>query len=127
MDPALLPAGLPFTAAGPAPAAWTIFYSFDEPEEDDRPMSKDFKLLMIGAMYENGGNTTHRFLDGHPQLFVYPFESQPGTRLVNDMLELDIPGQVPLAGVRARRDAGAGLPGDHRRGVQGARPHAECQ
>lgn len=49
-------------------------------------MSNDFKLLMIGAMYENGGNTTHRFLDGHPQLFVYPFESQPGTRLVNDML-----------------------------------------
>ncbi len=39
---------------------------------------------MIGAMYENGGNTTHRFLDGHPQMFVYPFESQLGTRLVND-------------------------------------------
>src|SRR5215471_416617 len=41
---------------------------------------------MIGAMYENGGNTTHRFLDGHPQLYVYPFESQVGTRLVNDPL-----------------------------------------
>jgi hypothetical protein len=41
---------------------------------------------MIGAMYENGGNTTHRFLDGHPQMFVYPFESQPGTRYVNDLL-----------------------------------------
>jgi sulfotransferase family protein len=49
-------------------------------------MSADFRLLMIGAMYENGGNTTHRFLDGHPQLFVYPFESQPGTRFVNDEL-----------------------------------------
>jgi hypothetical protein len=47
-------------------------------------MSKEFKLLMIGAMYENGGNTTHRFLDGHPQLFVYPFESQPGTKYVLD-------------------------------------------
>ena len=46
----------------------------------------DFRLLMIGAMYENGGNTTHRFLDGHPQMFVYPFESQIGTRHVNDML-----------------------------------------
>lgn len=44
----------------------------------------DLRLVMISAMYENGGNTTHRFLDGHPQLFVYPFESQPGTRLVND-------------------------------------------
>lgn len=41
---------------------------------------------MLGAMYENGGNTTHRFLDGHPQLFVYPFESQIGTRLVNDAM-----------------------------------------
>jgi len=41
---------------------------------------------MIGAMYENGGNTTHRFLDGHPEMYVYPFESQLGTRLVNDHL-----------------------------------------
>jgi hypothetical protein len=47
-------------------------------------MIEDFRLLMLGAMYENGGNTTHRFLDGHPQLFVYPFESQLGTRLVID-------------------------------------------
>lgn len=44
----------------------------------------DFKFAMIGAMYENGGNTTQRFLDGHPELAVYPFESQPGTRLVQD-------------------------------------------
>jgi hypothetical protein len=54
-------------------------------------MSTDFKLLMIGAMYENGGNTTHRFLDGHPEMFVYPFESQPGTRLVDDMLSSTFP------------------------------------
>jgi hypothetical protein len=46
---------------------------------------------MIGAMYENGGNTTHRFLDGHPQMFVYPFESQIGTRLVNDALASTFP------------------------------------
>src|SRR5688572_24054614 len=49
-------------------------------------MSDGFRLLMLGAMYENGGNTTHRFLDGHPQLFVYPFESQLGTRMVQDAL-----------------------------------------
>lgn len=49
-------------------------------------MQNSIKLLMIGAMYENGGNTTHRFLDGHPDMFVYPFESQVGTRLVNDHL-----------------------------------------
>ncbi len=47
-------------------------------------MTNDLKLLMLGAMYENGGNTTHRFLDGHPHLYVYPFESQIGTRLVQD-------------------------------------------
>ncbi len=49
-------------------------------------MQNSIKLLMIGAMYENGGNTTHRFLDGHPEMFVYPFESQIGTRYVNDHL-----------------------------------------
>jgi hypothetical protein len=49
-------------------------------------MDRTFRLLMISAMYENGGNTTHRFLDGHPQLYVYPFESQLGTRLVQDHL-----------------------------------------
>src|SRR6266540_4886749 len=54
-------------------------------------MNGDFRLLMIGAMYENGGNTTHRFLDGHPEMFVYPFESQIGTRLVNDMLSSTFP------------------------------------
>src|ERR687886_1230589 len=47
---------------------------------------ESFRLIMISAMYENGGNTTHRFLDGHPQMFVYPFESQLGTRLVIDHL-----------------------------------------
>jgi hypothetical protein len=54
-------------------------------------MTDKFRLLMLGAMYENGGNTTHRFLDGHPQLFVYPFESQLGTRLVNDQLSSTFP------------------------------------
>jgi hypothetical protein len=49
-------------------------------------MANDIRLLMLGAMYENGGNTTHRFLDGHPEMFVYPFESQVGTRLVIDSL-----------------------------------------
>jgi hypothetical protein len=54
-------------------------------------MNADFRLLMISAMYENGGNTTHRFLDGHPQMFVYPFESQLGTRLVMDNLSSMFP------------------------------------
>ena len=54
-------------------------------------MSSEFQFLMLSAMYENGGNTTHRFLDGHPQLFVYPFESQLGTRLVDDHLTAMFP------------------------------------
>ncbi len=54
-------------------------------------MTADFRLLMLSAMYENGGNTTHRFLDGHPQLYVYPYESQPGTRLVSDHLSSMFP------------------------------------
>ena len=31
-------------------------------------MTTPFKLIMMSAMYENGGNTTHRLLDGHPDL-----------------------------------------------------------
>src|SRR5438105_3346356 len=54
-------------------------------------MSDNFRLLMISAMYENGGNTTHRFLDGHPNMFVYPFESQIGTRLVSDAFSAMFP------------------------------------
>jgi hypothetical protein len=49
-------------------------------------VTQGFRFLMLGAMYENGGNTTHRFLDSHPQMFVYPFESQPGTKYVVDHL-----------------------------------------
>jgi hypothetical protein len=54
-------------------------------------MTSDFRFLMIGAMYENGGNTSHRFLDGHPQMYVYPFESQVGTKHVNDHLSSMFP------------------------------------
>jgi hypothetical protein len=49
-------------------------------------MTDRFRFLLLSAMYENGGNTTHRCLDGHPEMFVYPFESQLGTRFVNDAL-----------------------------------------
>lgn len=50
-----------------------------------------FNLIMISAMYENGGNTTHRHLDGHPELFVYPFESQVGTGVNSDFLSSYVP------------------------------------
>jgi len=49
-------------------------------------MAGEFRFLMISAMYENGGNTTQRLLDGHPELISYPFESQPGTKYVQDHL-----------------------------------------
>ena len=52
---------------------------------------KAFKLIMISAMYENGGNTTHRTLDGHPNLFVYPFESQVGTASGSNMMDAYVP------------------------------------
>ena len=48
--------------------------------------SGTFNLVMISAMYENGGNVVHRHLDGHPELSTYPFESQLGTRYVSDEL-----------------------------------------
>ncbi len=54
-------------------------------------MASEFRFLMLGAMYENGGNTTHRFLDGHPELFVYPFESQVGTCHVHDLFASTFP------------------------------------
>jgi hypothetical protein len=54
-------------------------------------MDSEFRLIMISAMYENGGNTTQRFLDGHPELFSYPFESQPGSKYVNDYLSSTFP------------------------------------
>lgn len=41
---------------------------------------------MISAGFEHGGNVTHRHLDGHSQLLVYPFESQLGSRFFNDFL-----------------------------------------
>jgi len=54
-------------------------------------VNTEFRLVMLSAMYENGGNVTHRFFDGHPELFVYPFESQIGTRLVVDNLSSTFP------------------------------------
>jgi Sulfotransferase family len=51
----------------------------------------DRVVMMVSAMYENGGNTTHRLFDGHPQLHVYPFESQLGTAAVSDYLSSFVP------------------------------------
>jgi hypothetical protein len=58
---------------------------------------------MISAMYENGGNSTQRLLDGHPELFSYPYESQPGSKYVLDHLTSMFPVKYrwpnfPLAG-----------------------------
>lgn len=46
----------------------------------------NFKLVMISAGFEHGGNVTHRHLDGHSKLLVYPFESQLGNREFTDFL-----------------------------------------
>ncbi|MBU1344806.1 MAG: sulfotransferase [Proteobacteria bacterium] len=46
----------------------------------------NFKLVMVSAGFEHGGNVTHRHLDGHSKLLVYPFESQLGNRDFTDFL-----------------------------------------
>ena len=46
----------------------------------------DFDFLMISAGFEHGGNVTLRLLDGHPELYAYPFESQLGNRHTWDYL-----------------------------------------
>src|SRR5260370_33601765 len=71
------------------------------------PRMDSFRLFMISAMYENGGNTTHRMLDGHPELFAYPYESQLGTSLVSDYLTSYVPfkyrwPEFPLSGNAAQ-------------------------
>jgi len=68
-------------------------------------MTEAFRLLMLGAMYENGGNATHRHLDGHPEMFVYPFESQLGTTLVNDGLSSLFPAKYRWPEFRLDGDA----------------------
>lgn len=45
-----------------------------------------FNFAMISAGFEHGGNVTHRHLDGHSKLLVYPVESQLGSRFFNDFL-----------------------------------------
>lgn len=46
----------------------------------------NFNFVMVSAGFEHGGNVTHRHLDGHSKLLVYPFESQLGNRNFNDFL-----------------------------------------
>lgn len=53
--------------------------------------TNSFNLFMISAMYENGGNTLQRHLDGHSRLFSYPFESQVGTKNICDYLGSLVP------------------------------------
>lgn len=48
--------------------------------------NKKFNLIMLSAFHEQGGNTLLRFLDGHPNLFCYPFESQISTPLSSNIL-----------------------------------------
>ena len=50
----------------------------------------NFNFVMISAGFEHGGNVTHRHLDGHPQLLVYPFESQLGNRDFKDFLGINL-------------------------------------
>ncbi len=103
-SPAPPPAASPSTrpAAVAAPEASLLRL----PDHKERRMSR--ARLVCWARCTRRREPTHRFLDGHPQMHVYPFESQPGTRRQRWLWRPS--GQVPLARVRARRDTGAGLP-----------------
>lgn len=70
-------------------------------------MPSKFNFAIISAMYENGGNTLQRHLDGHPELYVYPFESQPGTFAVSDYLTSLFPQKYrwPEFGIEGTVDA----------------------
>ena len=85
----------------------------------------NFRLLMLSAMYENGGNTTHRFLDGHPQMFVYPFESQVGTRHVQDKFSAMFPAKYrwPAFALDASIDADYAAIIDEEGKVRARTPH----
>lgn len=50
-------------------------------------MSNPFKLIMLSAWHEQGGNVLQRHLDGHPSLFVYPFESQIATPYSSSIID----------------------------------------
>lgn len=54
-------------------------------------MPTPFNLIMLSAWHEQGGNTLLRFLDGHPSLFVYPFESQLATPHSSNLLTPAVP------------------------------------
>lgn len=68
----------------------------------------DFEqVVMISAMYENGGNTLHRMLDGHSNLWVYPFESQLGTKYQQDVYTGMYPDKYRWPVIPSHFDAGA--------------------
>ena len=82
-------------------------------------MSEGFKLLMISAMYENGGNTTQRFLDGHPELHQLSFRVAARHASRERPPVGSLSRQVSVAGLSSRRNRRPGLRARHRRGVQG--------
>ena len=91
-------------------------------------MSDDFQLLMIGAMYENGGNTTHRFLDGHPGDVRVPVRVAAGhaarQRLPRPRM-FPVKYRWPVFTLDAT--PAQDYRGDHRRGMQGSRADAARQ
>lgn len=54
-------------------------------------MANPFKLIMVSAWHEQFGNGLLRHLDGHPSLYVYPFESQLATTHSSNLLTPAVP------------------------------------
>ncbi len=59
----------------------------DRPLEIAREGISPLPLFLISALHESGGGFLHRLFDGHPELKVYPFEMQLGSRLSKDNLK----------------------------------------
>lgn len=53
--------------------------SIIKPMESKNNQPKFFNIIMVSAFHEQAGNTLLRFLDSHPSLYCYPFESQIST------------------------------------------------
>ena len=51
----------------------------------------EFNLIMVSAWHEQYGNGMLRMLDGHPNLFCYPFESQISTPYSSNLLTPAVP------------------------------------
>lgn len=54
-------------------------------------MNTPFKLIMVSAAVEMGGNVTHRHFDQHPSCLTFPFENMLGTPISSNIADAWVP------------------------------------